>query len=54
MKRVLVSLLVALFVPVCFWLGGYNFDSRGIQALLCFVYTPIAFVMSYICPAWEH
>lgn len=33
MKKVIAFFVGVLFVLACYWLSGYNFDTRGAQAV---------------------
>ena len=39
MKVYIIAFLFSLLCPVSFWLCGYNFDSRGFEAIACFAGT---------------
>ncbi len=43
MKAQLISILCACIMPVLAWLAGYNFDSRGIEAVCTFLMTIIVY-----------
>lgn len=54
MKRHVVSALSTLIVPIIAWLGGYNFDERGIIAvsvviMMIFMY----FWIYFFAPWWK-
>lgn len=46
-KKLIQSLAVGSLVPVAFWFGGFNFDSRGQDAVACFVMTAMLTVMNW-------
>ena len=39
MKRVLLSVLAASLIPLFYWLGGFDFDARGVTATTCAIFT---------------
>ena len=53
MKRLVLSIIGALTVPMFFWLGGYDFDSRGAGAVMCALYTLLLGAMVYFLPVWS-
>lgn len=48
MRKFLYSIPFIIIVPTVFWLGGYNFDSRGNTAVVCFILTLAHMLISYI------
>lgn len=48
--RVLSSTLAACVIPMLFWLGGYNFDVHGVDAVVCAVMSIITFISAYTFP----
>lgn len=50
MKRIAQSFFFALIIPIAFWCGGYDFDSRGPTAALCCMFTIAAFTVAYLFP----
>lgn len=40
--------VVASVVPTIFWLGGYNFDTRGPIAAICFYFTLVFYGLSLV------
>ena len=49
--RVLVFFIGFILPAVCFWLGGFDFNERGADAVLCFILCLIFGVVSSACPA---
>ena len=39
MNRTLATLAAALIWPPVFWLGGFDFNERGLNAVVCFAET---------------
>lgn len=52
MKRLIVSLLIAMIVPALFWTVGFDFDHRGQEAAGCFAFTMVMFFGAYSFPYW--
>jgi hypothetical protein len=52
MLRVTTSLLVAMLVPVIFWVGGFEFE-RGAIAVFCIAASLFVFVLTVSCPLWD-
>lgn len=52
-KRILYSCLGSLAVVGCFWFGGFDFNTRGETALLCYFLSLLAFVYIYFSPSLE-
>jgi hypothetical protein len=38
----LYAIIAVCLVQFCFWLGGYNFDERGGQAVIVYLVTLVA------------
>lgn len=54
MKRLLATGISAAMVPLMFWLGGFNFDGRGLTMLQCGILTIYVAIFVYWMPgAWE-
>ena len=34
-KRIVISVLAGAIFPLLWWLGGYDFDRRGFEAVSC-------------------
>jgi hypothetical protein len=34
-----IGLAIGALVPIAFWLGGFDFNHRGGDAVLCFAFT---------------
>ncbi len=51
--RIISTILGAAAVPFIFWLGGYDFNTRGLGAVMVFIYT--VFVAAFIAfnPYWD-
>ena len=47
MKSILIATLVALLVPLGFWIGGYDFDLRGAASVTCYLLSIWAWVFIY-------
>lgn len=47
MKRIIGAVIGGCFILLIFWLGGYNFDSRGLPAVVCAFYTMLAAVAGW-------
>ena len=52
-RRLIASVLFALIVPIIWWLGGYDFNERGLTAVMAFVGTVFCGVWMYFAPWWE-
>ena len=52
MKRFIISFVIALGVPMTFFLGGYNFTEREPALGACFVVTIYLFFFVYFGP-WD-
>jgi hypothetical protein len=51
--RLLAGVLGAMFVSVIFWLGGFDFNERGKEAVFLFVFATGAFVAGATWPYIE-
>jgi NADH:ubiquinone oxidoreductase subunit 4 (subunit M) len=48
MGRYASTFFSAAAIPMVFWLGGYDFDGRGLAAVACAVYSVLAGFLGYI------
>tara|TARA_R110000868_G_scaffold354191_3_gene615478 strand:+ start:3252 stop:3431 length:180 start_codon:yes stop_codon:yes gene_type:complete len=46
-KVAFITVAVSL-IPGLYWLGGYNFDSRGVEAAGCVIFSLFFFIGSLI------
>lgn len=54
MKRLLASIAAALVVCALAWIGGFDFNERGFDALFVAFYALLAAGLTYICPIWSN
>lgn len=47
-KQVLLTIAGGSIVPAIFWLGGYDFNSRGPEPVLCVLGTVIMAAWSWV------
>lgn len=52
-KRIAVSVLLAVNVPALWWLGGYDFNSRGADAVTNALGAWLVFALVYSYPGWD-
>lgn len=48
MNRLLISLIPAVLICAASYLGGFDFDERGLTAAMIFVWSAAFFVFSYV------
>lgn len=51
--RFWLAILFAALPPIGFWLGGYDYDKRGVAAVTCFIATILFAALGYTCPAFD-
>ena len=52
MKRLLASLLAGAYIPLLFWVGGYDFDVRNLEAAVCMIFATFVTLWVYFYPGW--
>ena len=50
LKRLSISLTIASMSPAFAWLGGYDFDERGVNAVTVAILFVFLFGFTYTCP----
>lgn len=52
-KRIAVSCLCVVFVPIGAWVAGFDFNERGFEALFIYFFCLSVFAFVFICPYWD-
>ena len=50
MKRAVISFVISLLAPCLVWFGGYDFDERGMGAVLSAVFWLYVWWSAYYLP----